>query len=320
MMVGYVLDQALGLILATCVLWAASRKEQWRRLHQIAARSLKSFYDCAVLLAFSIEVASLIFLIKEDYGISTSGMGEDTVRITQAVSVLVVLPLVYGIVILRPDEPANELSTKSEKTDAAAGKSQPSDEEREWHSQRFMLLVFCWAPAYYPFYSKMIATFGPSKISNHSNAAMTPGQYETVENLCFEGVNAITATENLLMGVFVILAYIPLSLFIVAEILWVGVKRNHRGSKTYRRLQTFREEFLKPRARQLKWATLIIVPLLAAGLLWSIFRAQEVQRQLTAAIGGSDRDNSWTFGQVVAVTVFAPVLVDAWSAYVKEIA
>jgi hypothetical protein len=33
---------------------------------------------------------------------------------------------------------------------------------------------------------------------------------------------------------------------------------------------------------------------------------------MTAAAGNSFADGQWTFGQVVAVTVFVPVLVEAW--------
>lgn len=102
MIVGYILDHILGLALSATVLLAASRNSS--RLQDASRRCLDSFSFCATFLAFSIEVAALVVLIREEFGISTDGMGDYTVRITQAVAMVVLLPLLYPILtfIVRP--------------------------------------------------------------------------------------------------------------------------------------------------------------------------------------------------------------------------
>ena len=58
-------------------------------------------------------------------------------------------------------------------------------------------------------------------------------------------------------------------------------------------------------------SALTVVSILGLGLLWSIWRTRQVQQQMSSSYGGTDSDGVWTFGQIVAVTLFAPVLVEA---------
>jgi hypothetical protein len=44
---------------------------------------------------------------------------------------------------------------------------------------------------------------------------------------------------------------------------------------------------------------------------WAFFRLRQVQKHMNEVAGGDFPDGRWTFGQIVAVTVFVPVFVEA---------
>jgi hypothetical protein len=50
--------------------------------------------------------------------------------------------------------------------------------------------------------------------------------------------------------------------------------------------------------------------MLSVGQLWSYERLQKTQLEMAAVTENSDSDKQWTFGQIVAVSVFAPALID----------
>jgi hypothetical protein len=65
-----------------------------------------------------------------------------------------------------------------------------------------------------------------------------------------------------------------------------------------------------------KWSARLyhILCVTAFGLLvvqfWAFFRLRQVQKDINVAAGADFLDGRWTFGQIVAVTVFVPVLVE----------
>lgn len=105
MLIGYILSNVLGFFFASTILLLLrfpsvnEAKDQWRifkdRLRYVLIQGYSSFYDSAVFLSISIQIASIVMLARLDFGISASGMGDSTAKITWAVSLLVLLPLVY---------------------------------------------------------------------------------------------------------------------------------------------------------------------------------------------------------------------------------
>jgi hypothetical protein len=51
--------------------------------------------------------------------------------------------------------------------------------------------------------------------------------------------------------------------------------------------------------------------------LWAILRFRAVQQALAISIGSSGQDNSWTFGRIVAVVIFLPVLLEFAHDYIN---
>ena len=302
------LDHALGLGLALLVL--ASVKHEKSILRAVSERSLKAFNDCAVFLAFAIQIAAIVVLVREDFGISTAGMGDGTVRITQSISMLTLLPLLYILAVL----PLERSSEKDSGDGSDSSDSHIDAENGGAHSvKRLSLFLLCWALAFYPFYSTVGNAFSPSKI--RKGAPIDRHRLAIIEGICFENVHVPTAAEYNLTTAFVMLAYLPLSVGVVGCVLCIGIERNHPGSAAQRRLKSFRKRFHNRVPPRMILAVLAMLSSLASGLLWSVFRIRQFQQQLVFAIGGSDADGNWTFGQVVAVTVFVPVLVEGWSSF-----
>lgn len=312
MIAGYFLEQVLGLILAIVVITSSRSKSSSFR--NVSERSLGSFHDCATFFAFSIQIAAIVVLMREDLGISTTAMGDSTVRITQAVSVLVLLPLLYTLIALsKHDEHAGQDSTSAEKAEEIGESSREASQQ-----QRFVLLVLCWLLAFYPFFSKMNAVFRswPSGIIPQTG----PNSFGVIEDMCTKRVAKLSVAESGLMTAFEILSYVPLSVIILGRVFWLGLEKHHSDSKTFATLLDWRHKYLKNRtAAWMRTGCLAAIPLLACGLLWTVLRTQRFQQQIAAAIcnGGTncgDTDAQWTFGQVVAITIFAPVVVETWSA------
>lgn len=301
MIVSYALEHGFGLLFALFVLVSRQLQSQMA-FHRGCSRLLGVFHDCAAFLCLSIQIAAMVVLIKEATGISTSGMGDGSVRVTEAISVLTLLPLVYAPVLLPwiPFSKENHLEIQST----------PIDKRQQ--DKRFALLLVCWLLAFYPFYSKLNNVFGPSKISDSAGSDISVEQFGVVQEICFEGVTPISHSEDLFMSALSILAYIPLSLLIIGRILFLGIQKHHDESKFYLRLRSLGQGLAGRWIKSITLGCLGLTPLLACGLLWTIIRVVQFQNELGKAVGSSDADQQWTFGQVVAVLLFTPVLVECW--------
>lgn len=310
MIVGYAIDHIIGLALSILLTFLISRNSL--RYIDLAQECLITYAYCAIFFALSTEIATLIVLIREEFGTDTNGLGDCTVRITEAVAMLVLLPQVYPM--LRYSIGASNESPESRafpnKGEGKSDRAANDDDEGTQGSNRFALLVICWALAFFPFYTKMDNAFGQSKIRRHG--VISPEQFDTIEDICWRDVDQITATEDKLMTAFVMLAYIPLSLFIIGRIVVLRVQHDPPESALRRRVQALRRKAHGRVAVILTGATFVAIPLVACGLLWSVIRTRAAQQQLTASYGAFDSDNEWTFGQIVAITLFAPVVVDGW--------
>ena len=162
MILGYVLENVLGFFFALLffLLPRPPRKTFGKecqipyveRLRSVLRQGCSSFYDSATLLSFSIQIASIVMLARLDFGVSTSGMGDSTVKITWAVSLLTLLLLLYVAFLPRLLQ------------DPVSDKQTPKEFSKQ--KLRFGLFAVCWLLSLYPFYSKMVGYFGPSLIGN----------------------------------------------------------------------------------------------------------------------------------------------------------
>ena len=128
----------------------------------VATQGCDSFHDCAVFFTFSVQLASIVVLARLDFGISASDMGDSTAKITWAISLLTMLPITY--VAFNPGilryQPAKTRSRNQKSRDRKA-------------QLRFVLFALCLLVFIYPFFSRMMETFGPSMIGGNSKIIST---------------------------------------------------------------------------------------------------------------------------------------------------
>ena len=307
MIAGYIIENALGLILVLSLFLLRRRIPEHQEISNsaplgryiaVATRGCDSFHDCAVFFTFSIQLASIVVLARLDFGISASGMGDSTAKITWAISLLTMLPITY--VAFNP----GLLRYQSAETPSRSQKKKDRKAEL-----RFLLFALCLLLFIYLFFSRMMETFGPSMIGGNSNIIST-SEWDIIQSMCLANVDPITSKEVVAMDVFSVAGSLFVCSLGLTKILWLAMNKYHGQSRF---VQYFHNRSFKWRySTQLALALFVLVPIIAVSQLWTIFRLRRFQEQMSANSGSVDSDTQWTFGQIVAVTIFVPVLVECW--------
>src|SRR6266480_4808809 len=86
------MELVLGVVLGIGIIYlkpSDSKKSASCAVH----RAFGVFADAALLLTFSVQLASVVILIKKDFGISAKDFGGLTVEVTWAAALLTMLPM-----------------------------------------------------------------------------------------------------------------------------------------------------------------------------------------------------------------------------------
>ncbi|KAL8708039.1 MAG: hypothetical protein Q9220_007035 [cf. Caloplaca sp. 1 TL-2023] len=239
-------------------------------------------------------------LSRLDFGVSADGMGDSTAKITWAISLLTMLPLLYAAYI-----PSLLYKSKDDK---------PSQKEQAKQSLRFGLFSVCWVLSMYPFYSKMVGYFGPSLIGNGPDHVISDRDWETLQAMCTGNVRDISKRELVAMQLFGVAGSLFVSICALLKVIWLALQRQHEDSKLIRLLHNNRAA-IGPRMSIL---FLVTLPLFAISQLWTILRLRQFQAAISSNTGNIDHDSEWTFGQIAAITVFVPVFVECWFRWARD--
>ena len=318
MIVGYIIQNALGftLILSLYLLrrkkfhdQQASNAALLDRCLAVATRGCSSFHDCAAFFTFSIQLACIVVLARLNFGVSASGMGDSTAKITWAISLLTMLPTMY--VAFNPELLRERSANSSIKTNP---KDQKSKDRKE--QLRFLLFALCLLLFMYPFLSRMMETFGPSMIGG-SNQVISTAEWDVIQAICVANVPSVTNGEDIAMDFFSVAGSLFVCSLGLAKVIWLAIQRQHADSRL---VHYIRERWLKGRSQesQLSIAMFIAIPIIAVSQLWTMFRLRTFQEQVSQSSGNQDSDGQWTFGQIAAVTIFVPVLVECWFTWLYE--
>lgn len=319
MTVGYVLDNALGFLLASLSIFgprigSLCQNPSSHQTRLAVSRVVDAYHNSATFLALSIQVASIVVLARTDFGIDASGMGDVTVKLTWTTSVLTLLPLLYCTFIPRLGH-------------AVEGLEECNEGPRHFHRKlkeayrreclRHYLFILCWMLSLYPFLSRLIETYGPSKIGDGDDAAISNADWTIIWAACHEDVVEVSGKEMDMVNATGITSWLFISIFAIASMVGFGVRRNHPNSNlnlVIDQASLLPEEDRKSsrRTTAVAWAIMVVVPLFSALQFWAYFRLQKYQRDISKATGGADADVEWGFGQVVALTLFVPILVEVW--------
>lgn len=306
LVVSYILEHILGLYIALA--YFAYTSLQYNSTSRNLYCCLGVFHDCTAFLTFSIQVAAIVVLVEVDFSLDANNMGDATVRITEAVSLLTLLPLAYTTILLH--NPGGVGRFYQEPTVTTCNK------DSKEAARYFSLFMLYWILLLYPFYSKMNSDFRPSKISAPSsqrpNPVISNEQFSLIEEVCFQDVEVITSTQDSLMTVIAIVSFIPLSLIVLGRIIFLAIRKHHIEPENHTTSLAASYRNTSRTFRRVLTGLLSMVPFLAYGLLWTVFCVQRLQKEIALANSNDYLDSQWTFGQIVAVTVFTLVLFEIY--------
>ncbi|KAL8709285.1 MAG: hypothetical protein Q9225_007476 [Loekoesia sp. 1 TL-2023] len=233
-------------------------------------------------------------LSRLDFGVSASGMGDSTAKITWAVSLLTLLPLLYVTYIPKLLQSPN-FDKQTMKQNAK-------------QNLRFGLFSLCWLLSMYPFYSKMVGYFGPSLIGNGPHQVISTDDWNIIEAICTANVKDISSQELVAMRFFGVAGSLFVCVCALLKIIWLGMQRQHDDSRLVHWIRKHQIN-VGPKISML---FLTLLPIFAISQIWTILRLRRFQADISKNTENLNSDNEWAFGQIAAVTVFAPVLVECW--------
>ena len=150
--------------------------------------------------------------------------------------------------------------------------------------------------------------FGPSMISGN-NKIISTKKWDFIQSMCLAKVDPTTSNEIVAMDIF---SSVAGSLFVcslgLGKVIWLAIKIYHGESRFVQYFHNKNSKWMH--STQLALALAVPVPLIAVSQLWTVFRLRRFQEQVLANSGNVDLDAQWTFGQIVAVTIFVPVDVE----------
>ncbi|KAI8668893.1 hypothetical protein NCS57_00702500 [Fusarium keratoplasticum] len=301
--IAYILEFSLSVLLSLAAIrlrkpQSGTAAYRWKEIMQCG---LDSFFYSAAYFTLAMQLATIIVLIRKDYGISNADLGAIEARIAQSVSVVSMMPLLYPAALLEP-----EPEDRNENRDVR-------------HNSRLLLLSVTLALSFFPFLSRCMHAFGPSPIGDGSNSKVSDENWAKVASMCFTGGFAdlkddmtwkalpgleLTASLTTYLFAFWLLSGLPNTRYIPDK-----DTKGHRGVE---KILSWRERVAKWFEHRRRYA---IVPLLALigftiPLIVMIFTLRDLQKQLADYMNHTYEGDDWGFGQIVSIVLFVPVGVD----------
>ena len=264
-------------------------------------RSFAAFFECAIYFSLAIQLASVVFLAKRDFGMAPEGFGANETQISLITSVLCMLPLLYPIGLLPMDHGDDD-----------------ANKRRNLHLFLFNLATLLF---FYPFLSQGIHTWAPTRIgkgNDEGQDTIDEREWDNLNDACWGGVRQLSESGRWALAVIMMIS----SLLVYLFTFWVLFRRvfpgGERDQVSYMHGAKGR---LFPRGSAgrihralhsgvVRGIVLVFPTALAVALLCFLFELRSIQEELTRSLRREYTGNDWGFGQVISVTIFAPVLVE----------
>jgi hypothetical protein len=132
-------------------------------------------------------------------------------------------------------------------------------------------------------------------------------------------VTPLSDATVLALSIFGIAGWLFLAILVVSSIVRRIVEERHPTSSLAQKLnyKNMSSRWTWMRRLMSSWLLFATVTVLEISQIWAYFVMQRQQLQMTQAVGVSYVDGQWAFGQVVAVVIFAPVLVEICNTVVR---
>jgi hypothetical protein len=185
---------------------------------------------------------------------------------------------------------------------------------KEKEGYRFFLFCGCWVLFFYTFISQMIGEFAPSQIGEGAAAGgttiITDDEWNKLTTLCLSGVQATTTLEQKILTGFGAAGSLVVSAYGLIRLLWfIGERQWPNQTRAIRKRALPKlSSGRKTTYTVIFW--IVLLTILTIPQFWGVFRLRGIQKSLANATSNAYVDNQWTFGQVVAVMIFAPVFTE----------
>jgi hypothetical protein len=270
-----------------------------KRWWKAVDRSFAAFFECAIYFSLAIQLASVVFLAKRDFGVAPEGFGANETQISLMVSVVCMLPLLCPVALLSTDR----------KNDGAR-----KDPRRNLHFFLFSLTTLLF---FYPFLSQMIHTWAPTRVgkgNDEGRDTIDDDEWENLNTACLGDVRQLSNSERWALAVIVMVSSVVIYLFTIwimfGRLLnWGDSHTNGEKGRLCWRSMTGRVQGAL-QSGVVQGVVLTVPTALAVALLYFLFELRSIQEELTVSLGGEYTGNDWGFGQIISVTIFAPVLVE----------
>jgi len=137
-----------------------------------------------------------------------------------------------------------------------------------------------------------------------------------IEDACFLNVERMSPANERFVTACGITSYLLVSIIVIVKIL-ASILEGYQN----RWLAWMRSNSTKLHSRwraRLYYILCVVLFGLLAVQFWAFFCLRQVQKEINVVAGADFPDGRWTFGQIVAVTVFVPVLVEAMFSWRKR--
>jgi hypothetical protein len=151
---------------------------------------------------------------------------------------------------------------------------------------------------------------GKSQIGSGSGTVITDEQWNEIVTACFRSVTALTATEDSAMNALGMLTWLFVSVVLIYKIILLALEEKHERQWNWLKAHNLTLDTSTTGGARLWILICVVVVVQAVSQIWTFFRLQTLQRDMTRAAGGTFADEEWTFGQIVSIIVFVPVLVE----------
>lgn len=272
------MELAFGTILAVGVCLLGNADEEGLALSVHAA--YKVFAEVAIMFTFSIQIAAVTMLVRKDFGISAADLGGYTVEITWTTALLTMLPATLVCFV---------------------------DSGLRRKTLRFGQVCVSWGLFMYTFLSRMVADYGPSQISTAPDAVISPSAWDVIVGMCFPQGEDLSSSERNAFDVFAIGGSLFISILILGSLVWMMFGTSGESSRMAKLSES----------RPIKLLLVASMVFWGVPQIWVIFRLRSMEQDLAQSIGAADRDNGWSFGQIISVVAFLPVIIELIYTYVS---
>ncbi|KAK1826574.1 hypothetical protein QBC39DRAFT_364171, partial [Podospora conica] len=276
--VGYSLTTILSPLLSLANVFSSAP-------HPLLVVGLTTYFECAAYFALAIQLASIVTMAKpaED----SPPIGTLDQQIASIGYMVALLPLFGPLAVL------------------------PQRQRADRRRQRLVFVTCVVLLSIYPFGRYFIIDAPLPSWTAAAGDAMTREDEQALKSLCYDGVRALSRFESVMVFVLRVCGQVPLLVFTLGAwvLYYILPGRNSE-------LSSARERRVEAGIKVWCCAAIVVPACLGIPLVYAFWRLRGVQSALAGVVGGGYYQlNEWGYGQVMAVTVFAPVGVEmlfAW--------